>query len=258
MTDDPKIEKKQRSLRVCIPGYKSMSSQAVMCLYQLQRSVPFSLDIVGVAEVAISRTILSRNYLQNKAEDFILWIDSDMVYHPQHFFMLHQALEADPGMGMVSALAVRRDGSNAFCVNWREGKTGWKSKDYVQEKCLRLIEDEENPIRPVDVTGLAFTLMRGDVFDKIKEPYFQPAWLPTDLDPSGYLFFGEDSSFIKKLQIAGYRPSVHFGVHVGHEGTQIFTPPPPQRVLEEMRKNELGSPNENEDPTPDGSPDSSG
>jgi len=254
---DPKIEeKKERSLRVCIPAYKGFDVQTVNSLLQLRGQIPFMCDMIGVAEVAVARTMLAAR-VQN--EDFVLWVDSDMVFHPQHFHMLHAALEADPEMGLISALAVRRDGSNNFCVNWREGKTGWKVAAKVQERCLRYIEDEENPIHPVDVTGLAFTLMRGDCFKKLKAPLFQPAWVPDVAAGKGqYLFFGEDSSFMKKLQIAGYRPSVHFGCHVGHIGSHTYFPPPPQRVIEEMKQNESGSPDTNEDPTPDGSPDPSG
>jgi hypothetical protein len=251
---DPKIEPEARSLRVCIAAYKDFGSETVNSLMQLRNQLPFVLDMIGVAEVAVARAMLAARV---QKEDFVLWIDSDMVFAPQHFHMLHEALEKDPEMGLISALAVRRDGSNAFCVNWREGKVGWKTIDHVQERCLRYIEDEENPIHPVDVTGLAFTLMRRDCFDKIKAPLFQPAWLPDTENEGKYLFFGEDSSFMKKLQVAGYRPSVHFGCHVGHVGNKIYAPPPPKRVIEEM-KNDAGSPNENEDPTPDGSPDPSG
>lgn len=246
------IAKIERSLRVCIPAYKGFGASTVNSLFQLRQTVPFIPDIIGVAEVAVARTMLVNRF---EKEDYILWIDSDMVFHPQHFHMLHIALEKDPQMGLISALAVRRDGSNAFCVNWRDGKTGWKTQSNVQERCLRYIEDEENPIHPVDVTGLAFTLMRRDVMDKIKAPYFQPAWLKNNDE---YLFYGEDSSFMQKLQVAGYRPSVHFGCHVGHVGDQVYTPPPPQRVIEEMNKNANGPPATDEDPTPDGSPDSSG
>ena len=196
---DGQIVPQQRSLRVCIPAYKDFPAQVVNSLFELRQQIPFVLDMIGVAEVAVARTMLASRF-QN--EDYILWIDSDMVFHPQHFHMLHAALEEDPGMGLISALAVRRDGSNAFCVNWREGKTGWKTQSLVQERCLRYIEDEENPIHPVDVTGLAFTLMRRDVMDKVKQPWFQPAWVkaPEDVDDQ-YLFFGEDSSFMKKLRI---------------------------------------------------------
>lgn len=257
-----KDERPERSLLVCVPAYKDLPVQTVHALFQLRQHIPFALDMVGVAEVAVARTMLAERAAASKV-DYILWLDSDMVFMPQHFFELHEALENNPNMGLVSALAVRRDGSNHFCVNWREGRKAWKTQAYAQEKCLRLIEDKDNPVQPVDVTGLAFTLMRRDVLDKIKRPWFQPAWIkntaPHDHPKDDHLFFGEDSSFIRRLQDRGYQPSVHFGVHVGHLGQHIYTPPLPQYVLEEMKNGEQsGSEDSNEDTTPDGSENTSG
>lgn len=258
-----KDERPSRSLLVCVPAYKDLPVQTVHSLFELRNQIPFVLDMVGVAEVAVARTMLAERAAASGV-DYILWLDSDMVFMPQHFFALHEALENDPNMGLVSGLAVRRDGSNLFCVSWREGRRGWKDQQYTQEKTLRLIEDKENPVHPVDVTGLAFTLMRRDVLDKIKRPWFQPAWIknvnPHDHPKDDYLFFGEDSAFIRRMQDRGYQPSVHFGVHVGHLGAQIYVPPTPKYVIEEQANGEQqpGPTNENQDATPDGSEDPGG
>lgn len=253
-----------RSLLVCVPAYKDLPVQTVHSLFTLRNQIPFQLDMVGVAEVAVARTMLA-DRAKLSGVDYVLWLDSDMAFVPQHFFALHEALERDPSMGLISALAVRRDGSNKFCVNWREGRKGWKSQEYAQERCLHLLEDKDNLIQPVDVTGLAFTLMRRDVLDKIKRPWFQPAWLKNTMardeenKTDEYLFFGEDSAFIRRLQDRGYRPSVHFGVHVGHIGQMIYSPPVPKYALEEMENGkQSGSENSDQDATPDGSEDSSG
>ena len=233
----PKIE---RSLRVCIPAYKDLCAATVNSLFALR-----------------NQTMLAERAAK---EDYILWVDSDMVFYPQHFFALHEALEKDPTMGLISATAVRRDGSGAFCVNWRKGRKGWNPQTYVQERCMRHIEDKENPIVPVDVTGLAFTVMKTEVLSRIKRPWFQPAWVKNADKSEGqpeYLFYGEDSAFIRRLQDRGYRPSVHFGVHVGHIGENIYTPPLPQYAIEEM-ENDTGPESPDEDSATDGSPDTSG
>lgn len=257
----PKIE---RSLRVCIPAYKGLETGTVQSLFALREHIPFALDMVGVAEVAVARSMLAERALASN-QDVVLWLDADMVFHPQHFFTLHEALENNKNMGLISALAVRRDGSNLFCVNWRQGRKGWTPQDEAQARSLRYLEDEEHPIRPADVTGLAFTVMFTDVLKHIKAPWFQPAWITnTRKNEEGqpeYLFFGEDSSFMKRLQARGYQPSVHYGVHVGHIGEQIYVPPPPPSIrkqMEEENGEQLGLPDENQDSAPDGSEDPSG
>jgi hypothetical protein len=236
-----------------------MDLGTVQSLFALREHIPFALDMVGVAEVAVARTMLAERALE-AGQDFILWLDSDMVFHPSHFFALHEALEKNPNLGLISGLAVRRDGSNRFCLGWREGKKGWKPETYVQEKALRLIEDEENPIKPVDVTGLAFTVMKTEILGKLKQPWFQPAWITNsrkgEEGQPEHIFFGEDSAFIRRLQDRGYDPSVHFGVHIGHMGDHMYLPPPPPSVKKQMEEadgEQPGPQDSNEDTASDGS-----
>jgi len=225
----------QKSLHVCLPAYDDIDPMTVHSLFQLRQVVPFTIDMIGVAEVAVSRTMLMDRIQEE--DDYILWVDADMVFAPQHFFMLVQALEENPQMGLVSGLAVRRDGSSMPCVNWRKGKS-WCSKEEMLEKVQKFTDREV--VREVDVTGLAFTLMRGDIIKDIKKPYFEPKWIKDSDNMDDYLFFGEDSYFMRKLKAAGYHPSVHFGVHVGHVGKKVWVPVPPERIrkeLEERQKN---------------------
>lgn len=249
---------KQPKLRVCLPAYDDIDPMTVHSLFELRNAVPFTLDMIGVAEVAVSRTLLIDRIEED--DTHVLWLDADMVFTPQHFFMLFEALEANPQMGLISGLAVRRDGSQMPCVNWRMGKS-WCSKEEMLDKVQKYTDMEV--IREVDVTGLAFTLMRTEVFDKIKKPYFHPRWIDNPDDMEDYLFYGEDSDFVKKLKARGYHPSVHFGVHLGHVGKKVWVPVPPARIIEEMERqknaaNQPDSSDSDEDEIRDGSEVSSG
>lgn len=242
-----------RTLRVLMPTYDKVEPVTVDSLLRLRNHVPFQINMVGTSEVAVSRTLLAKTGQESNA-DLLLWLDSDMAFTPEQFMVLHKALEEQPEMGLISALAVRRDGSNSFCVNWRLGKNQWYPTDRLNKRVLKHIEKEE--ISPIDVTGFAFTLMWADVFEKVKKPWFQPKWLEKPEEVGSYQFFGEDSSIISKMRTAGYRPSVHFGVHVGHIGSHIYTPPPPQRVIEEIKqRNANNDINEDESDTQDPSED---
>ena len=221
----------QKTLHVCLPAYDDIDPMTVNSLFELRQQIPFTLDMIGVAEVAVARTMLLDRV--PKEVDYILWLDADMVFAPQHFFMLAEALTKSPQMGLVSGLAVRRDGSNLPCVNWRKGKKDWCNQEEMVKRVIKYTDEEA--VKSVDVTGLAFSLMDTSVTKKLKKPIFHPRWVnaPGDVEEDSFLFYGEDSDFMKKLKDRGYDPSCHFGCHVGHIGKKVYVPRPPQYVIEE-------------------------
>ena len=216
-------EPKQLHLHVMIPCYGPMDGQTVGSLLTLRQEVPFSFDIIGTAELAIARTMLVDR--APKEADIFLWIDNDMVFVPQHFHRMVDILITNPELGLVSATAVRRDGSNSYVVNWKKNRKEFYSREEVYDIATKHIGNRA--VVPVDVTGLAFTVMWPKVFKQLKKPWFRPAWKKTQ-------FYGEDSTLIKGMQKIGYEPSVDFGSHVGHIGTQVYLPQVPKEVLEKL------------------------
>jgi len=230
MTEE-KSEQIQRSLHVCMPAYSGVEPATVTSLMQLRHKVPFTFDLVGVADVTIGRSILAERAVERDA-DLILWVDSDMVFTPEQFNKLHNELEAAPHRGLVSALAVRRDGSGSYTVNWKKGRK-YMPQEELQEKADKLRIEEK--VAPVDVTGLAFTIMWTDVLKKCKPPWFQPHWLKDGN------FVGEDAALMKSMQKKGYQPCVDFGVHVGHIGKTMYLPPMNEQGEEENVDNPIDS-----------------
>lgn len=212
---EEKSEQIQRSLHVCMPSYSGVEPATVVSLMQLRHKIPFTFDLVGVADVTIGRTILAERAIERGA-DLVLWVDSDMVFTPEQFDKLHNELEAAPHRGLVSALAVRRDGSGTYTVNWKKGRK-YMPLEEAQAKADQLRIEET--VAPVDVTGLAFTIMWTDVLKKCKQPWFQPQWLKDGN------FVGEDAALMKRMKTKGYQPCVDFGVHVGHIGKTMYVPP---------------------------------
>lgn len=246
-------------LVVALPAYDDIDPMTVHSLFELRNHVPFTLDMIGVAEVAVSRTMLL-DRIDPDEVDYVLWVDADMVFAPQHFFMLFEKLRESPQIGLISALAVRRDGSNLPCVNWRKGKNGWFTAQEMIDRVQKYTETED--VKSVDVTGLAFSLMDTAVLKKIKKPWFHPRWIKDvdEVDSDKFLFFGEDSDFMKQLKAKGFDPSCHFGVHVGHIGKKVYVPRPPERVLKEHMNGtkQPDASDSNEDEVRDGSEVSSG
>jgi hypothetical protein len=197
-------------------AYGGIEPATVVSLMQLRHKIPFTFDLVSVADVTVGRSILAERAVQRGA-DITFWLDSDMVFTPDQFFKLHEELEAAPHRGLVSALAVRRDGSGSYTVNWKAGRNKYLPFEELQAKADKYRQEER--VAPVDVTGLACTVMWTEVFKKCKPPWFQPKWLKDGN------FVGEDAALMKKMQTKGYQPCVDFGVHVGHIGKTMYVPP---------------------------------
>jgi GT2 family glycosyltransferase len=77
---------------------------------------------------------------------------------------------------------------------WSETQNGYH---YAQEI-------PENKLVMVDATGMHFTLIRKEVFEKIERPYFV------------YDTTSEDMNFCKKAKKAGYEIYVDTGLEIGH------------------------------------------
>jgi hypothetical protein len=223
MSEQETQSPEQFHLHVCMPAYDDIKAATVKSLLDLRQHVPFTFDMVGSAEVAISRTLLVER--TPKEADYILWVDSDMIFVPQHFHRMAQILIENPGIGMLSATAVRRDGSNSYVINWKTGRNKFMTPEEVYAKATQHIAEQE--VVPVDVTGLAFTLMKREIFDQLKKPWFRPQWKKTQ-------FYGEDTFLIQSIKKLGYTPSVDFGSHVGHIGEKVYVPVVPKEVMEKI------------------------
>lgn len=69
----------------------------------------------------------------------------------------------------------------------------------------------------VDLFGGGFILCLTSVFETLEAPYFR-----SGRDEGGR--YGQDTYFAKSLKAAGYKPSIHFGVQVGHVGPRCYYP----------------------------------
>lgn len=174
-----------------------------------------TLQIEGEGKVAFfvgSLVYESRNSLVKKAlamdADYILWIDSDMVFEPD----LQKRLLADikeTGADMVTALCFRRRPPFTPCLFKKAGV-----KDGVGYH-------EEYPDYPKDslfeIEGCGFgaVMMKTDLLLDIAAQ--SGNWF----EPFGQ--FGEDIAFCVRMRQAGGRIFADSRVKVGHVGHMIVT-----------------------------------
>lgn len=146
----------------------------------------------------------SRNRLAEAAvdleTDYVLWLDSDMVFNPDLLTDLLSCMTED--VGAVTALCFARRPNYEPCV-WTKLRLGLGDDSQIE----RLSEVPERAF-DVDACGMAVCLMRTDVIRSVlnaNHGCFDP--LPG---------FGEDISFCIRARKLGYRFVCNPRVQVGH------------------------------------------
>ena len=137
----------------------------------------------------------------------IMWIDSDIVFTPQHF---QQLLNYDKDI--VSGIYMMGDGKHFATVeDWDE--------EYFQEYGTFKFSTEEDlkdrtGLIKVGYTGLGFMLVKRGVFESLEYPWFQPVFHEIGNCRD---FSSEDVSFCKMVTEKGFNVYVDPQIRVGHE-----------------------------------------
>lgn len=151
--------------------------------------------------------------------DYIMWIDSDIVWRAEQFYKLLSTLEGYPHLDMVSGLYKMEDTKHfATVVNWeldffkRHGTFRFMTVNDLKQY------DKETLIE-VAYTGMGFMLVRKGVFEKVGYPWFKPIWENILLDNgiNAVDFTSEDVGFCRTATSKGIKIFVDPSIIVGHE-----------------------------------------
>jgi GT2 family glycosyltransferase len=145
--------------------------------------------------------------------DYIMWIDSDVVFQPIQFEkLLKRDLDIVGGMYLMDN-ATHYAAVKDWDVNFfrRNGSFQFLSK-----------EDIQGQTEPLEVayTGFGFLLIKKGIFERISYPWFEPQM--TDMGNGIFDFASEDVSFCIKARNAGFKIYVDPTVIVGHEKPKIL------------------------------------
>jgi glycosyltransferase involved in cell wall biosynthesis len=148
--------------------------------------------------------------------DYIMWIDSDILFTPENFFSL---LEHDKDI--VSGLYMMADNQHyAVSENWSDDKKIQNGDfDFVTREKLA----EKDGLFKVAYSGLGWMLVKKGVFESLEYPWFRPMWTEiTDGDKIIKDFASEDATFCKMVAEKGFDVWVDPKVVVGHEKKMII------------------------------------
>ncbi len=198
------------TLRIGLPVYESVKAPTLASILGIAHFGPAT--IVEGTWVDKARNDLMRAF----EEDFLLMVDSDMMFEADDVRRLLNALRAHPDCGAISAHYVTRKGTWVPACDWRHPEGGWLSDESRAIQARKHVRD--GGIVYVDSMGGGLLAITQEAKRRIGEPWFKT--VPLDNGD----FQGEDTYFCKRLQEEGFKPAVHFGVLVGHCGRTIYHP----------------------------------
>ena len=139
--------------------------------------------------------------------DYIMWIDSDILFTPEQFVRL-----LNHNQDIVSGIYCMEGGQYLATVK------DWDEEYFKQNGCFKFITLKEiegqKDLIGVSYTGMGFMLVKKGVFESMEYPWFKPIekQIGDMVD-----FTMEDVSFCLRVKKKGYRVFVDPCVRVGHE-----------------------------------------
>lgn len=174
-------------------------------------------DIIRVAArsgpgIARNRNLIAGWFLQESGADWLLWVDSDMVFTGDD---LEALLAFDEPLIGAHALRVNEGGTTSTAAVMRQ-----------DDGTFAAFEETERtiPLEPVDGIGMAFTLIHRDVYDAVGVTTGHPHRERfAELNAQGKTqLVGEDVGFCLYAAEKGFTPRLAPGVKVGHVKTAVY------------------------------------
>jgi len=200
---------KKSKLAVLVPCRDMLHSAFSKCLIELVKLNTMNNIDTHVVYDASTVLLTQRERLaleaQNIGAEYMLWLDSDMVF-PATTAMRLMAHNED----VVAANYIRRQ---------------LPAKGVAYEK----IGDWQNPLAfepqdnlvPVEGIGMGCMLMKTSILQEIEQPWFEFKWAPESND-----HLGEDMIFCQKMANKGHAVKVDtvLSMELRHLGTWAFGP----------------------------------
>lgn len=188
---------------LAIPMHDTVSAWSVMSIANMMTELLMKEGYKLMLNMRIDNPVCkNRNFLVKKAldvgADYVWFVDSDMVIIPKTFDKL---LNEDKDI--ISALAFRKYYRSLPTI-YKNTPNGYK---IIPIKVF-------GPIIEVDAVGMGCTLIKTEVFEKMEKPWFK--FEVIDKDKMHYV--GEDITFCKYAQKAGFKIYCHTGIVAEHVG----------------------------------------
>lgn len=155
--------------------------------------------------------------------DYLMWIDSDIVFSPEHFFKLLEKMQKHPDVQLMAGTYLMADGKHTTIVDtWDEeyfaerGSFKFLTMPEVKAKSeLAEVKAKDNLFECV-YCGFGWLMVRYGVHESFEYPFFKPQFHELK-GGEIYDFSSEDASFFLDLREKGIKCYVDPDINVGHE-----------------------------------------
>jgi len=211
----------------CVPGEtftdKFMESWTNLLVYCLNSGFEVAVSAGKGASVAHVRTQLvfqgkgiatkDAAVFKGEAYDYMMWIDSDMVFKPEDFQRL---LDADKDIiSGVAAIDTKGMTATGFF-------NGFNPTQYIKGRVIDQHPVDKDGLIDLDFCGFAFVLIKQGVFESMEYPWFQPEMK----EVGGHIIFpSEDFSWCMRAKELGWKIYVDPKVKIGHQKSVIIGAP---------------------------------
>ena len=145
--------------------------------------------------------------------DYIMWIDSDMVFTPLDFKVL-----LDMDKPIASGMYKTEDKVNYATV------IKMRKQDFIKNSTYEFLNNDTLKILPdtfqVDYTGFGWILFKKGVLETLEYPWFRPYWY--NYGKNVKEFTSEDVGICKTLKEKGHKIVVNKNLIIGHEKSCIL------------------------------------
>jgi len=146
--------------------------------------------------------------------DYILFIDSDIIFNTQQVLQLLMHMEANPSRKVVSGWYSMADAKNTTMVRKMDDEYYKKHGTYQFTSNEEMTKSTETLIS-CDYIGMGFMLLRRELFQHLQYPWFYEPL--QELTPQIQDMCSEDVAFCKKIKRAGIEILVDPKCRVGHQ-----------------------------------------
>lgn len=230
-------KKKQEGLNIepikiviCIPG-KTFSGRFLDCwsellVHLMKNKIQFGISHRESCNIYYVRNMcLAGNVSKGKDQkpfdgtfdyDYLLWIDSDMVFSTSDFDRLLKYRK-----NIVAGIYKFEGGREYSFSDWNEKdfkEKGTMPKCYTQED-LNNVKPDANGLLEVGYTGFGFILIKKGVFESMEYPWFSPEFHEFENIRD---FSMDDVSFCLRAKRNGFKIYVDPKVRLYHEKPALY------------------------------------
>lgn len=200
-----------KKVLIGMPNTGRIPYQTVMSLFQLKDRIGHAIfGLMESSSIHDARNTMALDAIANDC-DYLLFIDSDMVFPPDAFEKL-MALDADIATGVYYGRAGEHKPIVYKKLTPRTEPTEGQVIGAVAESFTEIPEGTFE----VAGCGMGMCLIKVEVLKKLCTMYQNSPFDPMD-------GLGEDLSFCVRATANGFKIKANSYIPLGHVGTQIFT-----------------------------------